>query len=356
MMKVLVWNCADESLKEYADEEIKHLKNLASDDFDVTIVGRSVGWRGLADVAREVQPTIFHFIGHGDKKGNLEVREEADFLLGRPAEEVIKLVRKASPGLEGVFLSACYSAKTGPELLRPLPTAGGWAIGTSSGIQGDQASDFSTTFYRLLVSDPESPKTAFDIAANYSAGDYPELLHKVWFSRSVVPPLEEMARNIYTAIYELFDRASFQEPLEDEFSMTELDLALQDIGHALGTGQVLSRKDRTVIVPLSFPADWLRSDPKIVAFVRSAKRGLTKARTALAEVMDGAPKDRIMGNISDFRGPTTTDQWMVRVNDVDWARNQILKAANKFFDNGDLPPFDDIPLSFNPAEIAGARQ
>jgi hypothetical protein len=47
---------------------------------------------------------------------------------------------------------------------------------------------------------------------------------------------------------------------------------------------------------------------------------------------------------------------MDRVNDVDWARTQILKAANKFFANADLPSFDDIPLSFNPAEIAGARQ
>lgn len=355
MIKVLVWNCADKSLKEYADEEIEHLRELSSDDFEVTIPGRSVGWRGLAQVAGGVQPTIFHFIGHGDKKGNLEVREEGDFLLGRPAAEVIQLVRTASPGLEGVFLSACYTAKMGPELLRPLPAAGGWAIGTSSGIQGDQPSDFSTAFYKYLVNEPESPRKAFDIAANYSAGDYPALLHKAWFSRSTVPPLEEMARNIFTAIYELFDRASFQESLKDEFSMKELDVALQDIGHALGTGNVLSRQDRTVIGSISFPADWLRSDPKIRGFVRSARQGLTKARTALATVVEGAPNDRIIGDISKFMKTATTYEWMEKVNEVDRARNHILTAANRFFANAGLPPFPSIPLSFSQAEIEGAR-
>lgn len=355
MTKVLVWNCADDELKEFADEEVKHLQGLLAEDFEVHVAGPSVGWRRLSHFAIGVQPTIFHFIGHGDTAGNLSAREEGNDFICRAGADVIGIVKEASPVLEGVFLSACYSAKTGPELLTSLPTAGGWAIGTSAGIQGDEAADFSKTFYEHLVEDPTSPQEAFALAARYANADYPRPLHKAWFSRSSLPPLNVMARDIYKALYDVFDRDAFRVSLRGEASMKELDVALQDISFALKTGQVKSRQDRTVIPNISFPVEWLGSDPQIKGFVRSAKRGIAAARRALREVMSGTSDDRIFGDVSNLSQTTPAHEWMKTVNQVDMARNRILIAANGLIAHADLEPFDEICRSFSQAEITAAR-
>lgn len=350
-----MWNCADDDLEEQANDEIERLEGLRSDDFDVTVAGRSVGWHGLSHIAIAVQPTIFHFIGHGDNKGNISAREEGDDFIYRSGAEVIRTVRKASSGLEGVFLSACYSAKTGPDLLRPLPTVGGWAIGTSSGIRGDEAADFSKTFYEHLVKALVSPKKAFEIAAAYADADYPEPLHRAWFSRSSLPLLSEMARDIYTALQDIFDRDSFRVSLRNEVSMQELDVALQDIALALKTGQVMSRQDRVPIPNISFPAEWLSSDPKILNFVKIAKRGITDTRRELQTVMKGSPDDRIFGDVSNLNPTTPAHEWKRTMNEVDRARNRILKAASNLIAHANLDRFPSIPLSFSQAEIAATR-
>lgn len=355
MIKVLVWNCADDELKEHAKEEIEHLEGLSSDDFEVTVARRSVKWTDIADYAKAMQPTIFHFIGHGDNEGNLSTREEDGAYLYRSGTDVIRAIRTASPELEGVFLSACYSAKSGPDLLRPLPTAGGWAIGTSSTIRGDEAADFSETFYKFLSKDPTSPQQSFEIAAAYADADYPKPLHKAWFSRSALPRINEMTRDIYTALKDIFDRDSFRVSLRGEVSMGELDVALQDIAHALKTGEVKSRQDRVVIPNISFPAEWLSSDPLIENFVRTARRGLTDTRRELRTVMSGSLNDRIFGDVSNLDQTTPAYEWMQRINKVDLARNRILAATNRLTAHANLNPFPEIPLSFSKTEIAARR-
>lgn len=350
----MVWNCGDDDL-EYANQEVAHLESLRSGHCDVVTAGRSIGWDRLASFAGSVRPTIFHFIGHGDSIGQLMVREEGG-LFGRPAADVIRLVRAASPSLEGVYLSACFTAKTGPELLDSLPTAGGWAIGTASEVDDDLAAGFSEKFYQHLVRDAASPEEAYRVANAYAVADWPdEVPHSAWFALSRLPAVDQMARTIGAGIRGIFDRSAFKTQMRCEVSMRELDDALQDVSHALGTGQVRSRQHRTVIAPASFPPEWLQ-DPEIQDFVVSATRGIAATRRALAIVKGGAQgMDYVAGNVLNFDPSATQDEWMNRVNKVDRARNQILKAANELVVRNNLQPFPEIALSFSPADIQQAR-
>jgi hypothetical protein len=139
-----------------------------------------------------------------------------------------------------------------------------------------------------------------------------------------------------------------------EVSMQELDAALQDVGSALTTGQVISRQDRAVIG--TFPREWLQ-DPEIEKFVTSATRGLAATRRALAVLKEGAPGyDRVYGNVLNFDKTVAEDEWMRRVNKVDQTRNLILKAANALFVRHNVQRLQRIDLSFSAKEIKGARE
>jgi hypothetical protein len=110
-----------------------------------------------------------------------------------------------------------------------------------------------------------------------------------------------------------------------------------------------------VRVPASFPPEWLQ-DPEIQDFVVSATRGIAATRRALAIVKGGAQgMDYVAGNVLNFDPSATQDEWMNRVNKVDRARNQILKAANELVVRNNLQPCPEIALSFSPADIQQAR-
>lgn len=134
MTKIMVWNCGDDL--DWAKKEVEYLE-LLRPHCEVTTAPPSLEWDDLAKFSASVKPTIFHFIGHGDSKGHLFVRD-GGVVFGRPAADVIRVVRSVSPSLEGVYLSACFSATDGPELLDSLPPAGGWAIGTGLEVDDDR--------------------------------------------------------------------------------------------------------------------------------------------------------------------------------------------------------------------------
>lgn len=348
----MVWDCSDGDLR-YADQEVAKLLALRSNDCGVVAVGREIEWADLAGFAASVKPTIFHFIGHGDALGQLEVREEGS-TFGRPAKDVIRVVREASSGLEGVYLSACFSAKTGPELLNSLPTAGGWAIGTTSKVDDDLAAVFTEKFYHHLLGSAATPEEAYRVAHAYTDADWPdEVPHSVWFARSPLPTVDTMARDINSAIRDIFNRSAFMTRMRHEVSLQELDTALQHVGRALTTGQVMSRQDRAVIDTL--PPEWLQ-DPEVKKFVVSATRGLAATRRAVAVLKDGASgTDRVYGNVLNFDKTVAEDEWMRRVNKVDQTRNLILKAANALFTRHNVQPLPRIALSFSRTDIQKAR-
>lgn len=362
MTKILVWNCGDADISdemkrlEWAEEEVRYLE-LLRPQCEVTVAPPSLQWKGLAKLAAAVQPTIFHFIGHGDREGQLFVREDGKYH-GRSAARIIKVVRSVSKSLEGVYLSACFSATDGPELLGELPPAAGWAIGTGLKVDDDLAAKFSEAFYDHLVRNAGTPKEAYDVAYAYTVGDWDpdEVPHAGWFKPSLLPPVTQMEQTISDRIWNFFSRSAFKMPMRNEVSITELDNALQHVSHALGTGQMLSRQTGNVIDDFSLPSKWLQ-DPEIDQFVRRAGTKIAAARRALADMAAGATPgtDRVYGNVLNYDQTVAEDERMERVNAVDNARNQVLKEANKLFVRNDLPIFPMIDLSYDDKEITEAR-
>ena len=348
MATILVWNCGEDDLA-HAKQEAAHLESLRSADCDVVVAPRSVEWNNLAASAGAVKPTIFHFIGHGDSNGQLVVREGGN-RVRRPAADVIRVVRAASASLDGVYLSGCFTAKPGPELLKDLPPAAGWAIGTVSEVDDELAAQFSEKFYDHLIGSAASPQKAYDVANAYTVADWGEVPHAAWFVLSQLPAVDQIAQTICTGLRGIFNRPAFTDSMKDEMSLQDLDAALQDVSHALGTGQVLSRRDRTVIPPASFPPEWLQ-EPTIQRFVTSALRGVTDTRRALADLREGIQGDRVIGNAFNFNKAVAQDEWMKRVDDVDRARNRILRAINTHLVRNNIPRFSLIPVSYGPAEI-----
>lgn len=352
----MVWDCSEDDLG-YASQEVEKLLALHSEDCRVVYAGRELEWDRLATFAAGVRPTIFHFIGHGDAQGQIKVREGGGWFW-RPAEGAIKVIRAASSTLEGVYLNACFSGTTGPELLEPLLPTGGWAIGTTSAIDDDLAAVFAENFYRHLRGESASPEKAYKIARAYAEADWTmpnEVSHSAWFSQSPFPPVSEMAQDVNRRIRAIFSRPAFTTRMRDDASMQELDDALQDVSHALGTGEVLSRRHQTVIQSASFPPEWLEA-PEIQSFLVDATRGLIKARSDLAVLKAGSPsEDRIIGNVLNFDSNVPEHEWMLRVNKVDRARNQILEAANKLFVRRGVDALRPIDSSFSRADISAAR-
>ncbi|KLL95664.1 hypothetical protein NJ76_23900 [Rhodococcus sp. IITR03] len=218
-------------------------------------------------------------------------------------------------------------------------------------VDDELAAHFSEKYYDHLIGSAASPQKAYDVANAYAVADWGnEVPHAAWFVLSPLPAVDQMAQTICSALRGIFNRAAFTDSMKDEMSLKDLDDALQDVSHALGTGQVLSRRDRTVITPASFPSEWLQ-DPTIQRFVTSALRGVTDTRRALAVLREGIQGDRVIGNAFNFNQAVAQDEWMKRVDGVDRARNRILRAINTHLVRNDIPRLSLIPLSYGPAEI-----
>lgn len=354
MEKVFVWKTCGAGLS-FADEEVSSLESLRSTDFRVAVEDDSLEWADLAEVTGAFRPTIFHFIGHGDERGNLSVPDGKQSV-GRQAAQVVKAVRAASPDLRGVYLSGCYTSRPGPDLLQELAPAGGWVVGTRSAVDDELAHQFAAAFYRHLTGPAESPNEAFNVARAYAEADWDdEVSHEMWGGLSDLPPVDEMARTIHSALKNVFNRAAFQLSMRQEASIGELDTALQDVGHALSTGEVRSRMYGSVIQPLCFPVEWLHQ-PEIQKFVASANRGIAATRRALNVVAAGVQGDNVVGNAFNVNTGVAQAECMQQINEVDKKRNQILSAVNRLCAEQGIGPLPKISVSFTKKEIDAAKQ
>lgn len=355
MKTLVVWNCGDGSLPQ-AQVEVQRLESLNFDQLEVVVAGRSLKWDDLGTFLGTVNASMFHFIGHGTARGELEVNEGIG-TVGRPIESVLEVVRAASPELEGVYLSGCYTSATGPEPLEVLAPTGGWVVGTTDSVDDDVAALFAPKFYELLFASSMDLKVAFNTAKAYSKADFGvDSPHTVWLTVSSLPPVDTMVRNVCTVVHGVFNRQAMQASMRQEFSFDELDDAFNGITHALGTGEVLARRTGLPIKPASFPAQWLY-DPQINEFVRLARRKVTEARRALSVLKNGANgSDRVFGNVLNFDDTKSPAEWMKQVNKVDHVRNTIIDALNNLVRDSAVPALDPIDPSFSRTEIAAVSK
>lgn len=350
---IAVWNCADATLG-YALDEVAGIERLRSADVDVVAAGGSVEWVNLSQFLGVVKPTVFHFIGHGRKDGTLCVNEGANSVW-RSIESVLELVRAASPSIQGVFLSGCFTSSIGPASLEVLAPSGGWVVGTSSRVDDDLAAEFAVRFYDHLYGASSDVSTALDVAKAYIKADLQEdPPYDVWMTVSSLPPVDAMARTVSTALRTVLMRSAMQTPMRYEVSIDALDVAMQDIAHALGTGQILNRRTRQPIDTASFPAEWLH-DPVITKFVRQVQASFAEIRRDLRVLRAGASgHDQIIGNMLNFDDSVSRATWMKRVNSMDRGRNKIIRATNELMAQSGLPPLPTIEASFSRKEIAAA--
>ncbi|OMH36839.1 hypothetical protein BGP79_13870 [Tersicoccus sp. Bi-70] len=347
-----MWNCADEQLT-HADDEVRSLELCRSSEVDVVVASHALEWDGLGSFIASLEPTIFHFIGHGTTRGEIEVNEGRR-TVARSISSVLEVVRAASPALEGVYLSGCHTSVPGPEVLELVAPSGGWVVGTSDAVEDDVASMFTQKFYEHLLDPNVDASAAFGLAKAYVEADLGDAIpHSVWMALSSMPSVDAMARTVLSALRNVFDRSAMQVSMRNEFSFDELDQALQDMSHALGTGQVLSRRNNALIAPVSFPIEWLY-EPRLAGFVSEARAGISTIRRTLDVLRQGARGDRVYGNVLNFDNSASQAEWMQRVNKVDMARNKIIKAMNKLLHGSGTPILRQIPLSFSKQTIESA--
>jgi hypothetical protein len=347
MTTIAIWNCADEALG-WAEDECSRIEMHRSSETDVVRVPQKITWDGLAAYLRSVDPTIFHFIGHGTDRGELWVHDPGGFARG--TDSVLRLLRSAAPSLEGVYLSGCYTARAIPDSLDRHVPSGGWVVGTADAVDDDMAAAFSGRFYDQLLDGVGDPRRAFEDAKAYIEGDFGETSpHRVWIGLSSLPAVPEMARTVLTALRGIFDRPAMQVQMSQEFSFEELESAVLDMGHALGTGEVRSRRDQAIITSLSFPPQWMY-EPQIANFVSETRRDLTAIRRGLDQLRVGTGGAARLYGLGDFDKTVSLRTWMRRVNSIDKRRNHILEMMNSLL-GASATPLPLIPVSFSREDL-----
>lgn len=346
-----MWNCADDRMT-WAGCEVRALEAHRSEHLDVVVAGGALEWNRLASFIASVEPTVFHFIGHGTSSGELMVRERGSFVK-RSIESVLSKVRASSPSLEGVYLSGCYTSVTGPEPLEFLAPSGGWAVGTNTEVEDGVAMDFAERFYQQYLGSGLDAQSAVDAAnASFVACFGEDAPHVIWKKVSSLPKVSAMSNDINLAIRNVFYRAAMQNPMCSEGSIQDVDEAMRDISETLGTGNVRSRRSGEIIGSASFPEDWLW-EPRIADFVSKAQKAISAVRKSLNVLRQGsAGRDFVYGNASNFDTSASVPEWMQRVNEVDRGRNRIIRGLNGLMAGSNVTPLDLIDMSFSNKAIA----
>lgn len=103
---------------------------------------------------KDVQPTIFHFSGHGHANGELKLGERYI-----PVDFLARVFADASTYVKCATLSSCYSEKQAEEIAKSVPCV----VGTKYEILHQSALKFVESFYRE-IGDGRTINTAYEKA------------------------------------------------------------------------------------------------------------------------------------------------------------------------------------------------
>ena len=243
---ILIWAATNTGVPlEYADQEIRQLKELSKEGLCRVFVEKNRSLNHLAADLIRYEPDIFHFIGHGDDRGNLIFNETKSSSIKVGPQDLIGLF-EAAPHRQphGLFLNACWTSVNAPHVT-PL---GGWLISMNSPVSDEIGCEFATSFYTRLFDprNPASPKRALELAREdlLQGGAFPEeLVQSYWFS-DAGPVTIGKSFSVGDFISLVFNRGAFRVSAIDEVAMEALEMAIIDIRMALLTGQVVTREPR----------------------------------------------------------------------------------------------------------------
>lgn len=353
--RILIWNCDLDLARGKAEvDKLEALNGAGEYDF---VSLPSMNYNEIQSITKAIDPEIFHFIGHGEPDGTLHVRGSDTQI---PAAEIINQIQTSGKNLKGVYLSGCFSIVDTPRLLKQLPPAGGWLIGTGVSVDDEQAEFFAERFYKHLVEDKMAEEEAYDNAYLHVASiwTFDDMTHRGWFYQSPLPRIDDMVKQVHTTIRAIFMRSALQFSMRNESSIIALEAALDDVALALSTGKVRDRRTNGWFEHLEIPPEYLQG-PEIEQFTIIARQKLQACRDALELVKAGAQSDRPVGlGLNDFAfnlDMATKREWMRRINKVDQTRNDFLREADRLFARTSVPRLPKIRLSYSKQELASAR-
>ncbi len=132
------------------DAELREIKNGLSrtrsrNKFELIAISAT----RPADIRRallDTNPSIIHFMGHGEGELGISLKNEAGGLVAISEEALAALFKLFAYTVECVFLNACYSESQAKAIANHID----YVIGTSREI-GDQAAiEFAVAFYDAL--------------------------------------------------------------------------------------------------------------------------------------------------------------------------------------------------------------
>jgi hypothetical protein len=143
------------------DREIRRireaLKQTRFGDLFVFDLRGAVQAGDLQDLLFTSQPDIVQFSGHGTKRSEILLEDEAGNRRPVPPQALAKLFSLCSPNLRCVILNACYSESQARAIAEHIDCV----IGMSSAIKDSAAADFSRGFFQALGSGTDL-QTAFE--------------------------------------------------------------------------------------------------------------------------------------------------------------------------------------------------
>ncbi len=129
----------------------------------------AVRYKDLRRALLDNKPQIVHFIGHGDNEG-LKIEDEAGNARPISVEVLSELFGLCSDHIEGVILSACYSAPQANAVSEHID----YVIGMADKIMDDAAIEFAVGFYDALIAGKSAEK-AFAFGCNAIRNMYPDI-------------------------------------------------------------------------------------------------------------------------------------------------------------------------------------
>jgi hypothetical protein len=304
------------------------------------------------------KPRVFHFVGHGNKAGDL-IMSDSD---GNPqpvsTTDIARSLRApAGGGVEGVVLNACHSGVAA----HAVAPRGGWVVAMDATICDDAATEFARAFYSALVRGTHPAAAARAARAHLAATGYPQsdhvarLLPGVGYGywRSRAPRDDERNRDAIQHVVTAFNRSAFRVPAIQEASFADLQDALNHTALALGTGQHVTRlapSEPFSVLPnhlLGAPA--LRALSSDVAPLLDQARGILERLDLFARELGAEGLYLFIYNDLKHAGRTTEARTLLGLmNEMDAIRNRIMRRVNRLLGEYDEP---HLPLMAKSSDL-----
>lgn len=214
-------------------------------------------------------------------------------------------------------------------------------------ISDDVAALFADYFYTnmLLPTGPPSPHAALKLAqenlrvSGASDGDF---VQSAWLSQTGGLVRDDGELEVVDFVRAAFNRNAFRTPAVQELTLDSLRVALTDVSMALATGRLVTRETRHVFRLIKLPRLHMPDFDRFASAVRDAMNRVNRSLAVLGEKFpefNSSPSASVMVSTGDL------PQVLRLMDELDRARNQVIKVLNDYLREHSLTVFAEIPMS-----------